>query len=603
MINSPGHKITEIAKACCSISSEIDLEKLLIKIMKIFLEHTGAQRGYLILEEDGDLKIEAAANASTNTDKGDVEAEVEVTILQSIPIDKCQELPRTIVRYASRTGENVLLHNAAEEGAFTHDPYILENHPISILCTPIKYKEKLFGVLYLENNRMAQTFTFTEDRIEVLHVLLSQATLSLENVRLLTEIAGLNRNLQKEIEERKKAGGALLESEEHFKSVVETATEAIITIDENMNVISWNPAAEKMFGFSEEEMHGNPLTPIVPKKLHDRHEKAIKRAFETGKLHLKGHPVELIGIRKDGTKFPLEISMTIWKTFKNMFVTGIIRDITFRKQVEEQLRQSQKMASLGILASGIAHEINNPNNSIMLNAAALSEIWENLAPAVQKYYQENKEFTVKGIGYNEISTKVPKLFEGISDASKRIRTITRDLRDFSRSEPMDVKKNLDINKIVKSAASLVHNLITISTNHFEVHYGQRLPGINGNFQKLEQVFVNLLQNAAQALTDKNHKITLSTSFDKKRKNIVVKIEDEGVGISPGNLENIMDPFYTTKRENGGTGLGLSIASSIIRDHGGSLDFESTPGKGTIATVTIPAKEKFSHRLTQTNTDK
>jgi PAS domain S-box-containing protein len=586
MINSPGYKITEIAKACRSISSEIDLEKLLIKIMKIFLEHTGAQRGYLILEKDGDLKIEAAANANTNTDKGDVEAEVEVTVLLSIPINKCQELPETIISYASRTGENVLLHNAVEEGEFTHDPYILENHPTSILCTPIKHKEKLFGLLYLENNRM--THAFTEERIEMLHVLLSQATLSLENVRLLTEITALNKNLQKETEERKRTGGALLESEKHFKSVVETATESIITIDENTNVVSWNPAAEKMFGFSEEEMHGNPLTPIVPKKLHDRHEKAIKRVFETGKLHLKGHPVELTGIRKDGSKFPLEISMTLWKTTKNMFVTGIIRDITFRKQVEEQLRQSQKMASLGILASGVAHEINNPNNSIMLNAAALLEIWENLAPAVQKYYQENKEFTVKGIGYNEISTKVPKLFEGISDASKRIKIITRDLRDFARSEPMDVKKNLDINKIVKSAVSLVHNLITISTNHFSVHYGKSLPGINGNFQKLEQVFVNLLQNAAQALTDKNHKITLSTSLDKERKNIVVKIEDEGVGISPSNLENIMDPFYTTKRENGGTGLGLSIASSIVRDHSGSLDFESTPGKGTIATVTIPA---------------
>ncbi len=586
MINSPGYKISEISNACRAISSEIDLEKLLIKIMKIFLENTGAQQGFLILEEEGDLKIEAAANANVNVkgDTGDVE--VEVTVLQSIPIDNCQELPETIVSFASRTGKIVLLHNATKEGAFTHDPYILENHPLSILCTPIKHKEKLFGVLYLENNRMAQTFT--EDRIEVLHVLLSQAILSLENVRLLNEITTLNRNLQEEIEERKRAGGALLESEEHFKSVVETASEAIITIDENGNVISWNPAAEKMFGFSEEEMHGNPLTPIVPKKLRDRHEKAVKRVFETGKLNLKGYPVELTGIRKDGSRFPLEISMTLWKTTKNMFVTSIIRDITSRKQVEEHLRQSQKMASLGILASGVAHEINNPNNSIMLNTAALSEIWENLNPVMQKYYQENKGLTIKGIGFDEINKKVPKLFEGVSDASRRIKMITRDLRDFAKFEPPDVKKNLDINEIVKGAVSLVHNLITMSASHFSVQYGQSLPGIYGNFQKLEQVFVNLLQNAVQALTDKNRKITLSTLFDEKRENIVVKVEDEGIGISPGNLEHIMDPFYTTKRENGGTGLGLSIASSIVRDHGGSLDFKSTPGKGTIATVTIPA---------------
>ncbi len=380
----------------------------------------------------------------------------------------------------------------------------------------------------------------------------------------------------------------LLESEEHFRSVAETATEAIITIDSNGNVNIWNPAAEKMFGFSAEEMCGKPLTPIVPEHLRQIHKKAIKRVFDTGQLKLAGHPVELNGLRKDGKKFPLEISMTLWKTRGKTFVTGIIRDISDRKKVEEQLRQSQKMASIGILASGVAHEINNPNNSIMLNTAALSEIWQALTPILQKFYREHKEFTVRGISFDEINEKVPKLFEGIAEASKRIKTITRELGDFAKSQSMDTKKNLDMNEIVKRAVSLVHNLITKSTNRFSVHYGQNLPGINGNLHKLEQVFINLLENAAQALTDKNNKISLSTAFDEKKNNVMVKIEDEGVGISPANLEHIMDPFYTTKRENGGTGLGLSITSTIIKDHGGSLDFKSTPGKGTTVTVTIPA---------------
>lgn len=380
----------------------------------------------------------------------------------------------------------------------------------------------------------------------------------------------------------------LLASDEHFRSVAQTATEAIITIDSNGNVNIWNPAAEKMFGFSAEEMCGKPLSPIVPEHLREIHQKAIKKVFDTGKLKLAGHPVELYGVRKDGKEFPLEISMTLWKTGGKKFITGIIRDISERKKVEEQLRQSQKMASIGILASGVAHEINNPNNSIMLNTAALSEIWQALNPVLQKFHRENKGVTVKGISFDEINEKVPKLFEGIAGASKRIKTITRELGDFAKSELMDVKKSLDMNEIVKNAVSFVHNLITRSTNRFLVHYGQNLPGINGNLHKLEQVFINLLENAAQALTDKNNKISLSTSFDEKGNNIVVKIEDEGAGISSANLEHIMDPFYTTRRENGGTGLGLSITSTIIKDHGGSLDFKSTPGKGTTVTVTIPA---------------
>lgn len=384
---------------------------------------------------------------------------------------------------------------------------------------------------------------------------------------------------------------ALPETAELLRSVAETANEAIITIDNNGHVIFWNPAAEKMFGFSHHEIIGKPLLPIIPKELHHKHREAIKRVFETGKLYLSGKPVELTGTRKDGSEFPMEISMTLWKTGGKMFVTAIIRDITKRKQVVEQLHQSQKMASIGILASGIAHEINNPNNSIMLNTAALAEIWEALNPVIERFCREHKGFTVKGIDYDEIREKIPKLFYGIEGASKRIKTITRDLRDFAKSEPLYLRKGLNINKIAASAVSLVQNLVSRSTDHFSVHYGNNLPGIIGNPQKLEQVFINLLENAAQALTDKKSKICLSTSMDKQRKHIVVKIEDEGVGISPDCLELIMDPFYTTKRENGGTGLGLSVARAIVRDHGGSLDFESTPGKGTVAAVTIPVEDR------------
>lgn len=395
------------------------------------------------------------------------------------------------------------------------------------------------------------------------------------------------KELEKEVEALKQEIKLLRESEGYFRSVTETVTEAIIIIDENTRVVSWNPAAEKMFGFSAEEIKGKALDFIVPSKFRLNHQTAIKKVLDSGELNLKGSPIELTGIRKDGSEFPLEISITLWKTHEKNFITGVIRDITTRKQAEEQLRQSQKMASLGILAAGVAHEINNPNNSIMLNTAALEEIWKSLDPIIQKYHRENREFTIRGISLDEICESVSKLFAGVAGASKRIKNITRDLRGFVKSDPLYMKKNLDINEVIKRSVSLVHNLVSRATNHFSAHYGQNLPEINGNSQKLEQLFINLLQNAAQALPDKNHKISLFTSFDKERKNILVKVEDEGIGISTQNLQHIIDPFFTTKRETGGTGLGLSVASTIAKEHGGSLDFKSTPGKGTIVTVVIP----------------
>lgn len=378
---------------------------------------------------------------------------------------------------------------------------------------------------------------------------------------------------------------------DYDRFIAEAAHESIITIDEHALVVAWNPAAEKMFGFSAQEMMGKTLDAIVPPGLRRAHHKAIKRVFDTGKLHLKGQPVELTGTRRDGSKFPLEISMTLWQTDGRRFVTAIIRDTTTRKQVEEQLRQSQKMASLGIMASGVAHEINNPSNAIMLNVGALEEIWAHVSPIIEQYCRENRDFTVKGVGLEEIKQKIPAMFAGIKGAANRIKSINRNLGDFARSEPLCLKRGIDANEIAKSAASLVHSLVAKATNHFALRCEQNLPKIKGDFQKLEQVVVNLVQNAAQALKNKSDKVTLSTAFDRKRKSVEIIVEDEGVGISQEDLEHIMDPFFTTKRGSGGIGLGLAIASSIVRDHGGTLEFASTLGKGTTAKVVIPIQGK------------
>ncbi len=286
---------------------------------------------------------------------------------------------------------------------------------------------------------------------------------------------------------------------------------------------------------------------------------------------------------------------------------GILQDITERKQAEkrarlhrEQLIQADKMVALGILVSGIAHEINNPNNFIMLNTPVLREAWSSITPILEHYYEENGDFLVGGLPYEEMRSHIPVLFSGILDGSTRINNIVNELKNFARQRPADMTESVDINAVARTAVNLVENMIKQSTDSFSLYPGENIPLIKGNFQQLEQVVINLIQNACQALTNRESAITITTQYNADTGSIVLKVQDEGTGISGETLKYIMDPFYTTKRDSGGTGLGLSISSSIVSDHGGTMRFSSTPGKGTTATVTLPAKNKLEQEETLTS---
>ena len=155
-------------------------------------------------------------------------------------------------------------------------------------------------------------------------------------------------------------------------------------------------------------------------------------------------------------------------------------------------------------------------------------------------------------------------------------------------------QSVDVNAVLKSAVTLLSNMIMKSTDHFSVEYGSPLPRLRGNFQRLEQVIINLIQNACQALRDTRRGISVSTFYDEKIQGIVVKVEDEGVGIPSEILPHITDAFFTTKPESGGTGLGLSISSRIVKEHGGTLTFISEVRKGTRAEIFLPVLQAKDH---------
>ncbi len=261
---------------------------------------------------------------------------------------------------------------------------------------------------------------------------------------------------------------------------------------------------------------------------------------------------------------------------------------------QEQLFQAGKMATIGTLAAGVAHEINNPTMAVSLNIGIIKEVWESLVPIVKRYNQENEDFRVKEMDFSTLYDRTPQLLNHIEDGARRIQNIVNELKDFSRISPSELKNEVAINTAVNKSVTLIGNLIHHSTHSFSTNLASDLPTFKGNLQKVEQVIVNLLVNATQALEDKNQQIEIATSFDENLKSVTVDIIDTGIGMSNDTLERIRDPFFTTKQSSGNTGLGLAISQRIMEDHGGKIEFSSSPNKGTRATLYFPVKRTKEH---------
>ena len=411
-----------------------------------------------------------------------------------------------------------------------------------------------------------------------------------------------NTDLEREMGERQQAVVALRASEERFRAITESANDAIISADSSGNIVSWNARAEGIFGYTAEEILRTPFTRLMPTRYHLSHLERFRQWSITGSSRLVGTTVEFSGVRKDGSEFPLEISLSTWSTAHDNYVTGIIRDLTAQKQLQEttrqqelQLIQANKMTALGTLVSSVAHEINNPNQVVLMNSRVLAQAWDDAVGNLDDYAREHGAFSLGGLPYSEMRRAVPTLVRDVHDGARRIERIIDDLKHFSRPRGRGAHSALQLNEAVERALRLLAHLVKNRTDRLHVGLAQGLPSLPGDAQHLEQIVVNLLTNAVEALPDRKHGVTVTTSFDASNRCVVLEVRDEGVGIPPEHLARLCDPFFTTKQESGGTGLGLAITSSLVRLHGGRLTFDSEPGKGTRARVTFPchSEEKSS----------
>lgn len=405
----------------------------------------------------------------------------------------------------------------------------------------------------------------------------------------------VNEQLEQEIRERIRAEVSLRRTEEMYRALVENADDVITMSDLEFNILFCNRAYYVSLGFEEENVNLEDFDRVHPDDVTVIKE-SRKELLKTGKIefeyrvkHKEGHWVHRYAK-----------SVIIYgRAQRQMSILSIIRDVTKYKQAEEQARlhqeqliQADKMVSLGTLVSGVAHEINNPNNFVMLNIPMLQKAWESMQPILDDHFKNKGDFFVGDrLMYSKMRESIPVLLSGILEGTKRIKNIVEQLKNFSRMETFESNQPVNINAVIKTAVNLISNLIKKSTNHFSTDYGKELPRLKGNFQRLEQVIINLIENSCQALMDKNQAIFVSTHYDKDANIIMVKVKDEGTGMDTDTLSKILEPFFTTKRHSKGTGLGLSVSSNIIKNHDGFLNFESTPGKGTTATIILPVKRE------------
>lgn len=397
-----------------------------------------------------------------------------------------------------------------------------------------------------------------------------------------------------DISERKQAQQALRESEANYRAIFDAANDATFVFDvETGAMLDVNLKMCQMYGYLREEvllLNVEQLSAGFPPYTF---QDLMKLIWKTKRD--QSHLFEWLAKDRSGRLFWVEVNMKGAVIGGEYKVLAVVRDISARKAAEEENRimqerllQANKMAAIGTLASGIAHEINNPNNYILSNAQFLSDIWPEINRVLTRYAEENGEFFLGKLGYGEAAAMIPKMLTGLTEGAYRIKGIVTGLKDFARQEKTRLDKPVDINKVIEAALSMLHNKIKQHTDNFSCSLDKALPPVRGRFRQLEQVIVNLTMNALESLPSRDRAVSIQTSYSQYLEQITIRVEDQGIGMTEEVQKAIFDPFFTTKLDRGGTGLGLSINFTIVKEHNGIIECDSSPGKGTVFYVRIPA---------------
>jgi PAS domain S-box-containing protein len=348
----------------------------------------------------------------------------------------------------------------------------------------------------------------------------------------------------------------LHQKQEINSGIINSATDAIITINEDHVIVGYNRGAEQMFGYTRPEALGQDLTIIIPPPYKAEHRAYVRRYLATREARMIGKHARLNALRRDGREFPISISFSVAEIRDNLFFTGIIRDITEYKEMEDRVLHTERLAAVGNTMTHIAHEIKNPLLIIGGFARQLLKV-----PGLD----------------DKSRHKLSIIAEEVS----QLEAMVAEMREFVRRPPAQ-KRPGQIGDALAAALELFQD--TFKEHRVTVHRVEEtpLPPIAFDPQQVHQVLINLLKNALEAMPG-GGEITITSRV--KGANAEISVSDTGVGLAPEVAANIFQPYFTTKEK--GTGLGLAICQGIIQEHGGTISVASAPGRGTTFTIQLP----------------
>ncbi len=282
----------------------------------------------------------------------------------------------------------------------------------------------------------------------------------------------------------------------------------------------------------------------------------------------------------------------------------ITQEVRLRRETElhrQQIIHADKLASLGEVVAGVAHELNNPNSFIGYNIPLIEETWGLFRPIIEQYLEAHPGWSVNGLDGKELMQDMYDMIEAIRTGSERINQVVANLKDFVRRDEGIHKAPVRINEVIDKAMIIVGSQLRKSVSSLQIDLADDIPIIEGQFQKLEQVITNLALNAIHAMPSREgSRLTIRTRFARRIRSVVIEIVDNGTGMEPELVERIFEPFFTTRRNSGGTGLGLSVSYNLVQEHRGLLGVLSHPGRGSRFIVSLPVegyKNKRSPRPT------
>lgn len=350
---------------------------------------------------------------------------------------------------------------------------------------------------------------------------------------------------------------------EKYRQIVETANDAVVSINAQHEVVFMNSAAEEMFGYKRNEILGGDLSPLIPSEYRKDHKRFVERYVRTRQARFMGHVAQVQAEHRDGTRFPISISFSVASTNNELLLTAIMRDLTAERDLAMQVKRAERLAAVGQMVTTVSHEIRTPLTLIggfagqLLKERGLSE--------------RGKRKT--GIIVEEVA---------------RLEKMLTELNDLSRVQPYEWEE-LDVGEVVDHVKALMGPQLKRDRFFFRLQKKNGMPKVVADRNRLSQVIINLVNNAVQASVP-GDEIIMELAAGPEG-GVEIRVRDYGAGIPAKHMAEIFNPFFTTKKR--GTGLGLPLAKRIVGEHGGKIELHSDVGNGTVAMVQLPAAPELS----------